>query len=225
MEAVWSFAKRSYAYASMYVMGLLRLAAAAERIGVHPVTLRRWADAGKVPFRWVGVGRPERRFDPDDLDTVSGAEAPKPPRAEALYVRVSGSTGQESSLAAQEAELRATASGPVVAVFRDRASGLRERRPGLDRLLAAATAGEFTVLRVTHADRLARFGVRWLELLLARDRVRVEVLHPKGATGGMNELLEDFMSLVATFAGRMYGIRSAQARTRLLAAVQERLDG
>jgi predicted site-specific integrase-resolvase len=47
-------------------------------------------------------------------------------RREALYVRVSGTRGQESSLAAQEAELRTSACGAVIAVFKDRASGLRE---------------------------------------------------------------------------------------------------
>ncbi len=80
-------------------------------------------------------------------------------RLEGLYVRVSGSTGQESSLEAQEAELRATATGEVVKVFRDRASGLREDRPGLNKLLAAVANGAVTVVRVTHEDRLARFGV------------------------------------------------------------------
>ncbi|MFF4838421.1 recombinase family protein [Streptomyces sp. NPDC001315] len=60
-----------------------------------------------------------------------------------MGVRVSGTGGQESSLAAQEAELRASASGVAVAVFKDRASGLRESRPGLDRLLKRAAAGEF----------------------------------------------------------------------------------
>lgn len=52
--------------------------------------------------------------------------------------------------------------GGRVAVFRDRASGLRESRPGLDRLLKRAAAGEFTQVRVTHRDRLARFGAAWL---------------------------------------------------------------
>ncbi|MFJ9713623.1 recombinase family protein [Streptomyces sp. NPDC101234] len=58
-------------------------------------------------------------------------------RLEGLYVRVSGSSGQESSLGAQEKELRATSTGEIVKVFRDRASGLREDRPGLNRLLRA----------------------------------------------------------------------------------------
>ncbi|WP_201749474.1 IS607 family transposase [Micromonospora sicca] len=196
-------------------MSLLRLGPAPEYVGVHPVTLRRWADEGRVAVTWVGR---ERRFDSSLLDVFVGRIEAVRPRREALYVRVSGSTGQESSLVAQEAELRATAASEVVAVFKDRASGLRENRPGLARLLKAAAAGEFTVVRVTHSDRLARFGGAWLTALLARDGVSVEVLHAKGSAGGVEELLDDFMSLVATFAGRMYGIRSREARRRLLAA-------
>ncbi|GGL10931.1 IS607 family transposase [Streptomyces flaveus] len=198
-------------------MELLRLSVAARRVGLHPDTLRVWADAGKVPVVWVGR---ERRFPSQALEAlVEGNGGQARERREALYVRVSGRTGQESSLAAQEAELRASTAGEVVAVFRDRASGLRESRPGLDRLLRRAQNGEFTHVRVTHEDRLARFGAAWITALLARDQVRVEVLHPKaGAPGGSEELLADFRSLVASFSGRLYGIRSRQARRRLLQA-------
>jgi len=41
---------------------------------------------------------------------------------------------------------------------------------------------------------------------------------PKGSSSGVEELLSDFMSLLAVFAGRMYGIRSREAKRRLLAA-------
>lgn len=196
----------------------LRLGAAAERLGVHPVTLRKWANAGVIPCIRVGD---ERRFTVADLDAFMGVGgAVQRPRVEALYVRVSGTAGQETSLDTQEQELRASALTSDIMVFRDRASGLRESRPGLTRLLAAAREGRVTVVRVTHEDRLARFGVAWLRELLARDNVTVEVLHPKGSAGGMDELLADFMSLVATFAGRMYGIRGREARQRLLTRAQ-----
>lgn len=85
-------------------MELLRLAVAARRMGVHPGTLRLWANEGKVPMVWVGR---ERRFSSTALDSLAGAPD-APGRREALYVRVSGTSGQESSLAAQEAELRAS---------------------------------------------------------------------------------------------------------------------
>lgn len=201
---------------------MFRTAAAARRLGIHSQTLRLWADSGRVPFVWVGS---ERRFRSEDLDAFTGvAEARTAVRREALYVRVSGSTGQGLGLAAQERELRDTARGDVVAVFKDRASGLRENRPGLQRLLRAAGSGEFTVVRVVDEDRLARFGSVWLVDLLARDGVTVEVLHAKPGAGGMDELLADFMSLVASFAGRMYGMRSRQARARLLGRASDRLD-
>jgi len=54
-------------------MALLRLKAAAEVLGVHPVTLRRWADEGPVPV--VRPGR-ERRFRTEELERFL-SQAPK----------------------------------------------------------------------------------------------------------------------------------------------------
>ncbi|GLY91453.1 IS607 family transposase ISTko2 [Actinoallomurus iriomotensis] len=188
---------------------------AAKRLGIHPMTLRQWANDGKIPFTWVGR---ERRFSSVDVENMKrGSDlATSRPRREVLYVRVSGSSGQESSLEAQEAELRATATGEIVKVVRDRGSGLKENRPGLNRLLTMVSDGSVTVVRVTHEDRLARFGVGWLKRLFAVYGVTVEVLYPK-KLGGRDELLEDFIALVTTFAGRLYGMRSAENRKRLLA--------
>ncbi|RAG80315.1 IS607 family transposase [Streptacidiphilus pinicola] len=198
----------------MLVMELLRMSKAAKRLGIHPMTLRQWAIDGKIPFSWVGR---ERRFSSVDVENMKRGDASSQrPRLEVLYVRVSGSSGQESSLLAQEEELRATATGKVVKVVKDRGSGLREDRPGLNRLIAMVSDGSVTVVRVTHEDRLARFGVGWLKRLFSVYGVSVEVLHPK-KSGGRDELLEDFVSLVTTFAGRLYGMRSAEARKRLLA--------
>jgi predicted site-specific integrase-resolvase len=101
---------------------------------------------------------------------------------------------------------------------------LRADRPGLGKLLSAAADGQVTVVRVTHEDRLARFGAGWLRRLLAVHGATLEVLHPK-AQGGSEELLEDFISLVTTFAERLYGMRSAAARRRLLAESDRRPTG
>ncbi|WP_323187314.1 IS607 family transposase [Streptomyces sp. NBC_00124] len=196
-------------------MELLRMSKAAKRLGIHPMTLRQWALDGKIPFAWVGR---ERRFSSVDVENMKRGSnfSTSRPRLELLYVRVSGSSGQESFLEAQESELRATSTGEIVKVVKDRGSGLKENRPGLNRVLAMVSDGSVTVVRVTHEDRLARFGVSWLKRLFAVYGVTVEVLHPK-KLGGRDELLEDFVSLVTTFAGRLYGMRSAENRKRLLA--------
>ena len=88
---------------------------------------------------WVGR---ERRFSSVDVEAMKVSAGGGRFRLEGLYVRVSGSSGQESSLEAQEDELRATSTGEIVKVFRDRSSGLREDRPGLNALLRAVADGE-----------------------------------------------------------------------------------
>ncbi len=205
-------------------MERVRVGVAAKRLGVHADTIRRWGDEGRFPSVRVAG---QRRYLLSDLDAFVAGGVPDPGhRREALYLRVSPTSGQETSLPtlrAQEAELRTTATGDVVEVQRDTASGLRENRPGLARLLAHAAQGKFDVVRVTHEDRLARFGAAWIIALLDRDGVSVEVLHSKGSAGGMDELLADFMALVASFAGRMYGIRGREAKARLLASASGKI--
>jgi excisionase family DNA binding protein len=64
-------------------------------LGVHPATLRSWADSGKIPVTWVGR---ERRFSSVDVEAMKVTAGGGRVRLEGLYVRVSGSAGQESSL-------------------------------------------------------------------------------------------------------------------------------
>jgi putative resolvase len=106
-------------------MELLRAVAGGQAAGGAPGDAADMGGQRKIPVTWVGR---ERRFSSDDVDALKapGGGAADRPRLEGLYVRVSGTTGQESSLEAQEAELRATTTGTVARVFRDRASGLRE---------------------------------------------------------------------------------------------------
>jgi predicted site-specific integrase-resolvase len=100
---------------------------------VHPVTLRQWAVDGKIPFVWVGR---ERRLCCIDVENMKrGGPAAGRLRRGVLDVRVSGLIGQGALLEAREAEVRATAAGEDVVVVRDRGSGLRENRPGLNRVL------------------------------------------------------------------------------------------
>lgn len=104
-----------------------------------------------------------------------------------------------------------------------RFKGLRENRRGLDRLLDDAAAGKFTVVRVVWRDRLARFGVEWIERYLSVCGVSVEALHERGDKSLLEELMDDFMALLASFSGRFYQLRSRQNQQRLLEAAAIRL--
>ena len=192
---------------------IMKVGQAARYLGVTTGTVRKWQRAGRLACERIGP-RGDRRFRRSELDRFRGIAPDPAGRREALYVRVSGRGDQLSSLAAQEAELRASATGTVVAVYSDIGSGLSERRRGLARALRDAERGEYDVLRVTHRDRLARFGTTWIERALAVSGVTLEVIHEADSE---SELLADFMALVASFSGRLYGGRSAEARRRLLA--------
>ncbi|MGV7352572.1 IS607 family transposase [Mycobacterium kansasii] len=160
----------------------MRIGEAAEYLGMSVVGVRKAAVEGRLPFRWSAAR--QRLFEQADLDAYLGRPASlavgSAGRLEALYCRVSGSTGQESSLANQEQMLRDTASGMVFRVYRNRGSGLREQRAGLNRLLDDAARGRFTVVRVVWRDRLARFGAGWIERYLSVCGVSVEVLRERG---------------------------------------------
>jgi predicted site-specific integrase-resolvase len=99
---------------------------------------------------------------------------------------------------------------------------LRESRRGLDRLLDDAAEGRFTVVRGMR-DRLARFGVAWIERYLSVCGVSVEALHDRGDKSLVAELMDDFMALLASFSGRFYRLRSKRNQQRLLDAASERL--
>src|SRR5690242_2690521 len=97
------------------------------------------------------------------------------PRA-AFYVRVStasksrqgDTTSFDQNPEVQEQPLRELISQrgwQLHRVFSDRASGTKERRPGLDALMAAARRGEFNVVVVWRFDRFAR-SVKQLVLAL-----------------------------------------------------------
>ena len=200
---------------------LLRTSEAANYINVHPATLRRWSKEGKITTHMFGR---ERRFYQSDLLASVGIDVgdQHPERVEAFYVRVSGSTGQDTSIAAKKEMLEASATGPVYKVYQDKGSGLSTKRKGLHRMLTDAKEGKFTVVRITHPDRLTRFGYEYVEQLLGAYGVSVEVLTgPTVPKTDTEELVEDLRALVSSFTGRVYGMRSREHRKMLLDKVVE----
>ncbi len=188
-------------------------------LGVSPSTVRNRLAEGRLECRRIN-GRGDRRISRASIAVYldgKGAEGSNALR-EALYARVSGRGDQLSSLDAQEEELRASSEGEIVLCVREVGSGLNEGRRGLRRILRAAERGKIDRVTVTHADRLTRFGGQTLAQLLGAHGVEVRVLHDaERDSSAEEELFRDFMSLLSSFSGRLYGQRSAQARRRLLA--------
>ena len=94
-------------------------------------------------------------------------------------------------------------------------SGLNGHRKKLVRLLASPRAA---VIVVEHRDRLARFGVEYIEAALHAQGRRIIV-----ANEGEQKLdiVQDFIDVVTAMCARIYGRRAAKNRAqRALAAAE-----
>ncbi len=61
---------------------------------------------------------------------------------------------------------------------------------------------------ITYKDRLTRFGFEYLEFFFRKFGVRIEVVFGDEPKDAHQELVEDLIAIVTSFAGRLYGMRS-----------------
>jgi putative resolvase len=182
------------------MMGV-KLAAWARANGVHPQTAYRWFRRGTMPV-------PARRLPSGTILVEVPSSGGVPDRRAVLYARVSAHD-QRADLDRQVARLSAWAAGQGVGVAEvvcEVGSGLNGRRPKLRRLLADPTV---TMIVVEHRDRLARFGVEYLEAALSAQARRLLVVDPGEAS---DDLVRDMIEVLTGFCARLYGRRGARNR-------------
>lgn len=181
--------------------------AAAHRLGVSTRTLRRYTQEGKLPDVRGGGGR--RIFRIGDLDAITRRSGDT---RSVAYARVSSRRQQaEGDLDRQVARLQKHGGGDLV-VFTDVASGLSDKRAGLRRVLSECMSPDVDQLVVEHPDRLARFGVGVIEHLLRGYGVTVVYTGQSEDESAESELVRDMLAIVTSFAGRLYGQRSAKTK-------------
>ena len=96
----------------------------------------------------------------------------------------------------------------VVDILTDVASGLNEKRGGLKKLFEYVVNGKVDVVAISYKDRLTRFGFRYLEEFFNSHGVRIEVVFGEEPKDLQQELIEDLIAVVTSFADRLYGMRS-----------------
>ena len=79
-------------------------------------------------------------------------------------------------------------------IYKDKASGLNEKRRGLQRLIRDAKKGKYNILCITHEDRLSRFGYSYLVLLMEEYGVQIRVMGTGKVKTIHDELIQDFLS-------------------------------
>ena len=140
-------------------------------------------------------------------------------RKVAIYARISNSENKKN-LDTQAERLVAwcTMQGwSGVQVVKECGSGVNDQRP---RFLALLADPSITHIVVEHKDRASRFGVAYIQTLLAVQRRELVVVN--SAQTADEELMSDLVSIITSFVARLYGRRRAKRKTeQVLATLQE----
>jgi excisionase family DNA binding protein len=196
---------------------MLRSGEVAKRLGLHPLTVRRWVKEGKIAA--VQIGR-EARIPITEVERLLGEQRDG---TIILYGRVSGHD-QKEDLQRQVQQLEQWAlvarTGQKTLTLTDMGSGLNTERQSLQKLLALVQDYQVAEVVVTCADRLTRFGLSYLRILFSGYGVTLTVLSPDEDTTPEPELTEDLLAIIASFAGRLYGLRSRKKAALVACAKQ-----
>jgi len=196
---------------------------ACRRLGISFITLKRWIYSGKIRAVKTPTGRwmiPE-----SEIERIIGGKGEAKEVRAAIYARVS-SSDQKGDLERQIQYLTQYCSAKgyrVVGILSDVASGLKTNRRGLYKLFKHVVNKEVDVLVVTYKDRLTRFGFEYLEYFFKRYGVRIEVVYGEEPKDAYQELVEDLLAIVTSFAGKLYGMRSHKKK-RLVQGFRKLLE-
>ena len=94
------------------------------------------------------------------------------------------------------------------------ASGINEKRKGLQRLMNAAKRGEFEKIVVESEDRLARFGVGYLYAYFTKCGVNIEIPNRTKNWEQTEELIDDLVSMVRFLTNKIYELKKEETYDR-----------
>lgn len=128
----------------------------------------------------------------------------------AIYARVSSSENKDNLERQKERLLSyCNAKGyKVEKAVTEIGSGLNDERKKLEKLLLDDS---INLIVVEHKDRLARFGLNYIEKLLRLQGRKIEIINPQ--TNDEDDLMQDFVSIITSFVARLYGRRRSKRIT------------
>ena len=171
-------------------------------------TVWNWVKAGKVKYETDSTGHIWILEDDTKKDKVY-----------AVYARVSSSENKKNlDTQADRLISYCNAKGyKVEKVVKEIGSGLNDYRPKLEKLLLDT---KIDVIVVEHKDRLARFGLNYIQKLLEIQGRSIEIVNV--VESEKEDLMQDFVSIITSFCARLYGKRKTKRMTEKLIKEMEK---
>lgn len=182
----------------------MKLSDYAKTLGISYQTAWRHFKSNKIPYptKQLKSGTVIVEFNPNiDLNKKGKA---------AIYARVSSAENKDNlQKQADRLSNYCIAKGyKVQHVVTEVGSGLNDHRKKLENLL---NKDDYEFLIVEHSDRLGRFGTHYIDILLKRLGVTLEVVNI--SSNQRDELMTDLVAIITSFAARLYGQRRSKRKT------------
>lgn len=195
----------------------MKLSDYAKYLGIAYQTAWKHYKKGLIPYptRQLPSGAVIVDFDPKKNESY------KKFTKAAIYARVSSAENRKNLDSQSERLCRySEAKGyQIIHVVQEVGSGLNDHRKKLEKLLKQ---DDFDVLIVEHKDRLSRFGTNYMDLLLSRLGIRLEIVNM--VDNGRDELMTDLVAIITSFSARLYGQRRAKRKTEKIIAELEAVE-
>ena len=191
-------------------MAYVPLRKAVEKLGLHPNTLRKYADEGKIQVIKNEAG--QRLYDVEsyirgaaNASRSSRVPGVSPGNATSVicYCRVNSSK-QKDDLQRQVAYMQSIY--PEAEIIKDVGSGLNFKRKGLRSILDRLLQGDKLKIIVACRDRLCRFGFELIQYMVEQNGGEI-VVQGETVHCPQTELTTDLLSIIHVFSCRMHGLR------------------
>jgi len=171
-----------------------------QKLGISYRTLQSYVKKGYIKPIVLQSGK--WRFREEDVERLMGIIRK---RKVILYARVSSNT-QKDDLVNQVKYLEENVK-EYDQVITDVGSSLNMKRRGFVKLLSMILNNEVSKVIIAYPDRLVRFGFEILEEVCKAHNCELVALNREDKTPEQ-ELVEDLISILVSFSGKLYGMGS-----------------
>ena len=178
----------------------------AKLLNVSVKTLQRWDREKTLIANRTPTNR--RYYTYDQYLQFKGIVKDADFRKIVIYTRVS--TRNQSDYLENQVDFLQTyanAKGLIAdEIIRDYGSGLNYNRKKWNQLLVEVMENKIKMILVSHQDRFVRFGFDWFEKFCNKFNVEIVVVKNEKLSPH-EELVQDIVSILHVFSGRLYGLR------------------
>ena len=211
----------------------IRVAEASRISCMHPHTLRKYANEGKIKSFTTPSG--QKRFDRQDLEKLVNScihieeikeikQTYKNDKINYLYARVS-SKKQMDDLERQIKYIKERRPEyNTYTTLSDIASGINFKRKGLETILDSCIQGTIGEVVIAHRDRLCRFGFELINIIVEKSGGKIIILDDNQQKSTEHELSEDLLSIIHIYSCEQMGKRSYKSGQQASKIIENKIE-